>query len=242
MRETWDGIQNEYALEFPVLSFRVKAVPSTSSSVTSAKGMSSSKTLTAEPAIMSSKDNTRVSALSSTSSATQAGGTSAQSNHTVITSMKISDSQRLLLQEEDIQDDYRLFRSIERYLIHPSLLSGQTLVEIPVGKQNYLIERYWSLDDVVVKELLSKKKMNTSRQELDYVSSSTEIPLRSVLRQFHNLKIIFTYVEEIDEDDINIFKYMTDNYLLNTRLAKKYTNIVFLFYAKFTLTTNEFLR
>jgi len=46
----------------------------------------------------------------------------------------------------------------------------QLVVPIPTNEQKYAVERYWSLDDVVIKEVIVKKLKNKSRKDLDEVT------------------------------------------------------------------------
>ena len=147
----------------------------------------------------------------------------------------LTKSQKCTLEEEDILAHYRNFRALEAYLCNPSLLASQTLVPVPADKQANLIDNYWHLDDVVVRSLMGNKRgMSISRKDLDDVSSNTTIALRSVMRQFSNLKRVYSEVDEYD-GDFNLYKYIASTYLLSPMLTHKYCCIVFLFYAKFIL-------
>ena len=136
-------------------------------------------------------------------------------------------------------DEIRTFEALEHFLLAPTLLRSQTMIQIrSVKMQAFVIEKYWSLDDTVVKELIvGSKRLSRSRKDLDDVAESTGIPLRSVTRQFDNLKRCYTQIEDLE--DCNLFEYMSSNILLPTELARKYACILFLLYSKFNLTSKR---
>jgi hypothetical protein len=50
----------------------------------------------------------------------------------------------------------------------------------------------------------------------------TRIPLRSVTRQFHNLKRIYAAMEGDEEEDFNLFTFVSLKYRLSPHLSRKY--------------------
>lgn len=138
-----------------------------------------------------------------------------------------------------VNDDIRTFEALEHYLCSPQLLRSQTMIQIySLKMQAFVIEKYWSLDDVVVREVVvGSKRLTRSRKDLDDVSESTGISLRSVTRQFDNLKRLYTAVE--DNDKCNLFDFVQRNVLLTPELSRKYACILFLLYSKFTLTSKK---
>lgn len=138
-----------------------------------------------------------------------------------------------------VYDDIRTFEALEHYLHAPTLLRTQTMLQIRSTKtQSFVIEKYWSLDDVVVREVIvGSKRLTRSRKDLDDVSEYTGISLRSVTRQFDNIKRLYTQVEDLEE--CNLYDFMARNILLSPILCRKYACILFLLYSKFTLTSKK---
>ena len=138
-----------------------------------------------------------------------------------------------------VNDDIRTFEALEHYLCAPTLLRSQTMIQIySLKMQSFVIERYWALDDVVVREVVvGSKRLTRSRKDLDDVSESTGISLRSVTRQFDNLKRLYTAVE--DNERCNLFDFVQRSVLLKPELSRKYACILFLLYSKFTLTSKK---
>lgn len=66
----------------------------------------------------------------------------------------------------EVYDQFRSFEILEHFLCQPALLrgQGQLLVQIPEDVQTFAVERYWALDDVVVREVLSKKLTKVNEQ------------------------------------------------------------------------------
>ncbi len=71
----------------------------------------------------------------------------------------------------EVIDQYRSYQILEHYLAYPYLLREQSLCMVTADKQRLLIERYWSLDDIFVREMLYKK-LTKSRRDLEDVSEA----------------------------------------------------------------------
>ena len=85
---------------------------------------------------------------------------------------------------------------------------------------------------------MSKKPVK-SRKDLDDISDATSLNLRRVTRQFENLKRLYSFIEEGRQWQCNLKECIGRNFLLNTKLAQQYACIMFLLYAKFTLTSKK---
>lgn len=77
--------------------------------------------------------------------------------------------------------------------------------------------RYYELDDAVAREILGKKLSSRYRKDLDEVADRTGIRLKSVRRQFDNVKRIFKCVEEMPGNVTNNIRL---HYLLTEELAR----------------------
>ncbi|CAL8306127.1 unnamed protein product [Arctogadus glacialis] len=124
----------------------------------------------------------------------------------------------------DTMDQYRTFQMCERLLHNPTKLANQLLFQIPPHRQAMLIERYYTFDDVFVREVLGKKLSKGTKKDLDDVSSKTGITLKSCRRQFDNFKRVFKVVEELKGP---LVENIRQNFILSDKLARDYAAIVF---------------
>ncbi len=136
----------------------------------------------------------------------------------------------------DVIDKYRSFQLLEHFLSQPPLLRNQSLCIIPEDIQISVIEKYWSLDDIFVREVLNKR-LTKSRKDMEDACETTGLNIRRVTRQFDNIKNICTAFEDASSNNIYIF--IIRNFLLNHQLARKYACIVFLITTKFNLTSKR---
>ena len=134
-------------------------------------------------------------------------------------------------------EQYRVFDVLEHFMCQPLLLNSQMMIQIPLNVQNFIIQRYWGLNDSVVREIVYKR-LNKSRKDLDDVSDTTGLNLKSVTRQFDNLKRIYTFIED-NQWQCNILGSIQSSFLLDPLLARKYSCVLFLQYSKFNLTSKK---
>lgn len=123
----------------------------------------------------------------------------------------------------DLHDNYRLFNLWETMLHQPIMFSEQLVFQLDSETQNLLIEKYYALDDCVVRELLGRKFSSRLRKDLDETSERTRVSLRSCRRQFDNIKRVFRSMEEMPG---NFIQNIKTNFLLPPELAEKYSVIV----------------
>lgn len=138
----------------------------------------------------------------------------------------------------EVQDQFRLYEVLEHYLMQPSLLRAHAVSVVTSDLQPFIVERYWSVEDPFLRELLFKK-LTKSRKDLEDASDSTGMSLRSITRQFDNVKRIYTAYEESSNLMDNLYQFINNAYLLSPALSKKYACILFLQYCKFNLTTKK---
>jgi hypothetical protein len=138
----------------------------------------------------------------------------------------------------EVNDQYCLFQMLDHYLCQPPLLKTQNLCIVSADVQKLIIDKYWSLDDIFVREILNKK-LSKNRKDLEDSSESTGLNLRRVTRQYENLKRVYSYFEETVHNIDNLYTFVSKQFLLNSQLSKKYACIIFLLYHKFNLTTKR---
>ncbi|XP_037933656.1 acidic fibroblast growth factor intracellular-binding protein isoform X1 [Teleopsis dalmanni] len=125
----------------------------------------------------------------------------------------------------DILDHYRTYSLIERLLHAPTKLLEQSCFQLEPNTRDFIIEKYYSIDDAVAREILGKKLSSRYRKDLDEVAEKTGAKLKSCRRQFDNVKRIFKIVEELPG---NITNNIKQHFNISDELAKKYATIVFL--------------
>ncbi|KAK9765287.1 hypothetical protein K7432_006516 [Basidiobolus ranarum] len=121
---------------------------------------------------------------------------------------------------------YRAFEMFESYLHRPRYFIGQFLFPLPIEVKRELVERYYSFDETVMRELLGKKLNSRLRKDLEDISIKSKIPLGSCRRQFDNLKRILKQVE--DTEGQRIIEDIEQKFLLSTKLASQYAHIIFM--------------
>jgi len=87
-----------------------------------------------------------------------------------------------------------------------------------------LIERYYSLDGALCRELLGKKLNSRLRKDLDEVAEKCGVSLKSCRRQFDNVKRVFKAVEDVTGDYAdNIEK----TFGVSKSLSEQYATLLF---------------
>ncbi|XP_026313917.1 acidic fibroblast growth factor intracellular-binding protein isoform X2 [Hyposmocoma kahamanoa] len=117
----------------------------------------------------------------------------------------------------DVLDHYRTFALLERLLTMPTKLSEQLIFQIDDQTKQMLIEKYYDLDDAVIRELLGRKLSSRHRKDLDEVAERSGAPLRCCRRQFDNVRRVFKTVEEMPG---NVVANIRNTFLLSEPLAK----------------------
>lgn len=138
----------------------------------------------------------------------------------------------------DIEDQFRCFEVLEHYLMQPYLLRSQSVCSVSPELHAFMIEKYWSLDDSFIRELLNKK-LTKSRKDLEDASETTGLHIRSVMRQFDNIKRIYAAYEDTTNLSGNAYQFISKTCLISSTLAKKYTCLIYLMDSKFNLTSKK---
>eukprot|EP01036_Dinobryon_divergens_P023233 gene23233-31559_t len=143
----------------------------------------------------------------------------------------------------EVMDQYRAFKLLEHFVSNPILLNSQSLCSISSELQSIVVEKYWSLDDKFVREILFNKRLNKSRKELEDIAEATSLNLRRVTRQYDNVKRILNAFEEACTSQwMNIYSFVAKQFKLNYNQARKYACIVFHIISKFNLTAKRRLQ
>ena len=141
--------------------------------------------------------------------------------------------------KHEVIDQYRAFEMIEQFLFQPLSLSSQCLMVIQPELYSYLIDNYWSVDDCFLKEILNKR-LTRSRKDLEDSAESFNLRIRSLTRQYDNIKRMYNaYEDPSNAAEINIYTFLTTHFLLGPHLARKYGCFIFLLVTKFNLTSKK---
>ncbi|KAK0056954.1 G-protein coupled receptor moody [Biomphalaria pfeifferi] len=125
----------------------------------------------------------------------------------------------------DVIDHYRIFAGLEEMLKTPTRLSHQLVYQFDPETIDILIQKYYSFDASVIREIFGRKLNSRSRKDLDDLSEETGVPLRSCRRQFDNAKRVFKTVEEMSG---RLVDNIQTHFCLKEDLAKAYAAIVFI--------------
>ena len=93
----------------------------------------------------------------------------------------VKNPQALDLLQSEIFDQYCTYDILGHYIRSPQLLSEQTMVILDDDAQGFVIQKYYELDDAVIREMLSRK-LAKNRKDLDEVAEAVKLPLRRVTR------------------------------------------------------------
>lgn len=131
-------------------------------------------------------------------------------------------------------DQFNIFSMLEHFLMQPYLMNGQRICECGDDLKDILINKYWALDDSVLKEIIFRQKFSKSRKDLDEICEVTGLNIRRVTRQFDNLKNVFNALEDPSTLSRSTFhNYFVFKYQFSRLHARKYTSVVFLMVSKF---------
>jgi hypothetical protein len=115
-------------------------------------------------------------------------------------------------------------------------LKEQVLIQIPDDNIENIIERYYKFDKLVMRELLGLKLTHRQRKDLDEITEKTGCRIRSVRRQFDNLKRINRVTEEYKG---SLIKNIIDSFSLPTEMAEQYAAILFIARNQFEITKRK---
>ncbi|KAG0370571.1 acidic fibroblast growth factor binding protein [Gamsiella multidivaricata] len=130
-----------------------------------------------------------------------------------------------------ITSQYRTYEMMHHYLHHPRHFAGQFMFPLSHSAKQHLIERYYSFDESVIREILGKKLNSRTRKDLDEVHEKTGVKLTSCRRQFDNLKRVMKRVE--DAEGRTLIQDIEHQFLLPHHLASQYAHILFIADNKF---------
>ena len=119
--------------------------------------------------------------------------------------------------ENDIINYYCVFNQLEQYLHAPPRLKEQLLFQISPDDTDKLINKYYQYDAKVMRELLGYKLTQRQRKDLDDLCDKTGYRVKSVRRQFDNLRRITRSIEDLKGTLLN---NIIENFCLPNKMAE----------------------
>ena len=145
---------------------------------------------------------------------------------------------RLYIQET--VDCFRTYAMLEKSLRSPRLLSRDALM-LSDKQQRQLLGKYYSFESTVMRAFLGRKLTNKFRKDLDDVEQQCDIPLRSVRRQFDNLRRIFDRYDDVGDSVVltTVQEFLEMEFLLPRHLSRSYACAIFLLAHRFQLQISK---
>lgn len=137
----------------------------------------------------------------------------------------------------ELNNNFKMFTMMEQLLVTHGKFTEQFQFNSDI--QTLWIERYYSLNDSVCRELLGKKLSSRVRKDLDEIAEKTGFSLKSCRRQFDNIKRILKYVE--DSPTANFVAYIQDQFGLSTKLSEYYATLVLFGNFRFEIAKRKLL-
>jgi len=120
---------------------------------------------------------------------------------------------------------------MEHNLKHPMYFSANTAFQMSPQVQKMMVESYYEVDDVIMREIVGRKLTNGLRKDLEEIKN---VRLKCCLRQFDNLRRIYKKV--IANLRIPACDLIQKNFCLSNELASKYKRMVFMCWHRFDTT------
>ncbi|KAM7535813.1 hypothetical protein Aperf_G00000102834 [Anoplocephala perfoliata] len=125
-----------------------------------------------------------------------------------------------------VADQYAQFTLLESEMAHPDVFitySSTFIVDWKLRRR--IVERYYSLNDSLCRELLGSKLSARFRRDLSDIAERCGLRLRSVRRQFENLRRVSRFVEDTPGHLCDIIRR---SFCLAQPLAEVYSAMIFL--------------
>ncbi|VDN96458.1 unnamed protein product [Rodentolepis nana] len=125
-----------------------------------------------------------------------------------------------------VADQFAQFTLLESALARPDVfITYPSNCIVDWRLQRKLVERYYSLDDILCRELLGSKLSARFRRDLTDTAERCGLRLRSVKRQYDNLRRVARFVEDTPGHLCDIIRR---SFCLPISLAESYSVMIFL--------------
>ncbi len=147
------------------------------------------------------------------------------------------------LYREETIDRFRTYQLLENSLKTPRLLSRNKYLfsaSISDVQKRDLVSRYYSFDSRVFRHFLGRKLTNKFQKDLDDVRDEVGVPLRSVRRQFDNLRRVFDFYDDVGDKVVVTTQTLLEiEYFLPEYLSRAYSCALFLLVHRFQLQISK---
>ena len=147
----------------------------------------------------------------------------------------------LTLYRDEVQDAHRDFAVFQNLLERPRLLGEWSQIDCPVNdaaQRQKLIALFYGFDSKVLREFMGVQ-LTKSKTTLDDISDRTSVSIRSVRRQFENLRRVHSRFDEVSVFLGNTCEHICVEFCLSSPLARRYAAASFLLYHRFDLETSD---
>ena len=153
------------------------------------------------------------------------------------------DSETAQLYKEETVDRFRTYALLESSLKTPRLLSRNRHIPSSTffeAQKIDLVSEYYSFDSRVFRHFLGRKLTNKFQKDLDDVRDEVGVPLRSVRRQFGNLRRIFDFYDDVGDSVMVTTQTLLEiEFLLPEHLSRAYSCALFLLVHRFQLQISK---
>eukprot|EP00961_Rhodomonas_salina_P133108 1791034-Rhodomonas_salina.1 len=110
-------------------------------------------------------------------------------------------AQKLSIQE--CIDQFQIYEWMLPYFYEPKSFEKQMTFVLDEKVLEGMIERFYSFDEIVMRELLGKVTSKAVRRDLEDMTEGSSVAVKSARRQFDNMKRVMTHVQQVRAVRIN---------------------------------------
>jgi hypothetical protein len=142
---------------------------------------------------------------------------------------------------EETLDCFRTYQMLVKSFEIPRKLHGNAFMAPFTQKQRAeLVSKYYGFESTVMRAFLGRKLTNKFRKDLGDVVETCGIPLRSVRRQFDNLRRLFDRIDDVgDNVKLLLQEFLELDFMLPGHLSRSYACAVFLLTHRFQLEISK---
>lgn len=144
-------------------------------------------------------------------------------------SWKTSEEVHLKLLQSQVVSQFRFFDKMKYLLVDPQSFETNPLTyNIPPSIKRIMIEKYFSFDEIFMREIIGRKLNPKLRKELEEIKEKTKKTLGSCQRQFENILRISKEIREEENSKLDIPSFIKKEFLLSDTTSNRYSRILFL--------------
>lgn len=152
-----------------------------------------------------------------------------EENRNSMDSWKTSEEVHLKLLQSQIISQFRFFDKMKYLLNDPQTFETSPLTyNIPPSIKRIMIEKYFSFDEIIMREIIGRKLNPKMRKELEEIKEKTKKSLSSCQRQFENILKISKEIREEENSKIDVPLFIKKEFLLSETTTNRYCRILFL--------------